>query len=421
MTLTEPGTHPVHPVLGCAARMASALKDVADVDPGFMGTSEKKAALLGLAMVADQLEELTLRVLGSADDVALDEGMRDAGAWLAHHGRRDRGECGRRLRLARALQGRWGGVGRGLREGAVNTGQAEVITRALDALPDRVDPGLKAKAEAHLVGQAAGFGPKALRTLGRRVLEVVAPDVVEAAEGQALDREDRDAARRTFLRLRRRGDGTTDLTGRLAESVADRLRTYLEAFTTPRKNTPGATGPGGQAPDHRRPYDQRLGQAFGSFLEAVDPARLPLHGGDATTVIVTIALKDLLARLGVALVGDQPISAAQARRLACTARIIPAVLGGDSEVLDLGRARRLFSPAQRKAMAATQHTCRAQGCDIPAAWCEAHHAGVPWAQGGGTDLPEGMLLCSFHHHRAHDHHYDMTRLPNGDVRFRRRT
>ncbi len=138
-------------------------------------------------------------------------------------------------------------------------------------------------------------------------------------------------------------------------------------------------------------------------------------------MIVTIDLDTLRSGLGTALVGDQPLSPSQARRLACTASILPAVLGGDSQVLDLGRSRRLFSPAQRKALAVRDRRCRTEGCEIPAAWCEAHHAAEPWAGGGRTDLADGQLLCSFHHHRAHDHHYDQRHLPNGDVRFTRRT
>jgi hypothetical protein len=64
---------------------------------------------------------------------------------------------------------------------------------------------------------------------------------------------------------------------------------------------------------------------------------------------------------------------------------------------------------------------RAEGGTIPAAWCEAHHWGTRWAHGGRTDLEHGMLLCSWHHHRAHDDTYDSSRMPNGDVRFSRRT
>ena len=36
--------------------------------------------------------------------------------------------------------------------------------------------------------------------------------------------------------------------------------------------------------------------------------------------------------------GD-PITAGQARKLACEAGIIPVVLGGDSEILDVGRKK----------------------------------------------------------------------------------
>jgi hypothetical protein len=51
---------------------------------------------------------------------------------------------------------------------------------------------------------------------------------------------------------------------------------------------------------------------------------------------------------------------------------------------------------------------------------KAHHLD-PWSNGGKTDLHRGVLLCSFHHHRAHDTRYDDRRLPNGDVRYARRT
>ncbi len=246
------------------------------------------------------------------------------------------------------------------------------------------------------------------------MLAVLAPEVADDLERRLLEKEEARAARRTLLRTHRHGDGTTSIRIRVPDLVCDRLLTYLHAFTSPRRE-------GGGQSDDPRPYDQRLGTAFGAFLEAVDPARLPLHGGDATTLLVTLDLEVLRSGLGVAQVGDEPLSATQARRLACTASIIPAVLGGAGQVLDLGRSRRLFTPAQRKALAATQPTCRATGCDIPAAWCEAHHAGDPWAAGGRTDLADGVLLCSYHHHRAHERSCRTERLADGGVRFHRRT
>jgi hypothetical protein len=119
--------------------------------------------------------------------------------------------------------------------------------------------------------------------------------------------------------------------------------------------------------------------------------------------VVMLDVDTLRSGLGAAGVSTGGrITASEARRLACTAGVLPAVLDGAGEVLDLGRARRLFSSAQRKALGIRDRTCRAEGCDIPAAWCEAHHAGQPWADGGRTDLADGVLLCPFHHHRAHD-------------------
>jgi hypothetical protein len=246
-----------------------------------------------------------------------------------------------------------------------------------------------------------------------------------------LEAEERRAAAVTSLSLHRLGDGTTRLSGRLADAVADRLRTYLEAYTSPRHlaathpdeddhaagEVAHAAGEGGRVSARRR-----RGEAFGAFLEAADPARMPLHGGDATTLLVTIDYDTLASQVaGVGLVGQEPISAAQVRRLACTAQIVPVVLGGPSEVLDLGRAARFFGSPQRKALAVRDKRCRAERCTVPAAWCEAHHGGRPWAHGGRTDLADGVLLCPWHHHRAHDPRYDTRRLPDGDYRFHRRT
>lgn len=405
-----------HPVLAAVALMDAALKDVAAVDPMFMRTEDKRTALLRLGELSSRLAELRLRVLAGAEDVAAEVAARDAAAWLANEGRLDRPATRRDQRLGRALADRWHRVAAGLAEGRVNLDQAEVIVRALEELPDRLDPEVYGQAEVRLVELAEDFGPRQLRILGRRVLDVVAPEVSEAHEREALRREEARALRRCFLTSRRRGDGTTDLRIRIPDLAADRLSTYLAAFTSPRRGSRAV-----QDGADRRPYQERLGVAFIAFLESVDPSRLPLHGGDATTLVVTVDLDRLRDALGTALVGDEPITAAQARRLACTASIIPAVLGGDSEVLDLGRARRLFSPAQRKAMAVRDVTCRAQGCDIPAAWCEAHHANRPWVTGGRTDLTDGVLLCSWHHHRAHDDRYDTRRHPDGSIRFHRRS
>jgi hypothetical protein len=408
----------VHPVLACADAVEAALKDVAGVDPGFMRTEEKAEALRRLDRLEGQLASLRFRVMATSEEVAETTADHSVATWLAAESRTEPRDRAGELSLARALDRRWTLLGAAVADGSVNLPQARVIAHALEDLPvAEVGADVLVKAEEELIGYAATFAPRALRRLGRRILTVAAPDTCEEQEGMALEREERRAAAVTSLSLRSLGDGTTRISGRLADAVADRLKTYLDAYTSPRHRTAVDQEPGEPVSPRRR-----AGQAFGAFLEAVDPVRLPKHGGDATTVLVTIDLKTLTSDLaGVGLVGEEPISAAQARRLACTAQIIPVVLGGDSEVLDLGRSRRLFSPAQHKAMAVRDKRCRAERCTIPAAWCEAHHAKKRWADGGLTDIADGSLLCAWHHHRAHDGRYDTRRLPDGDFRFHRRT
>jgi hypothetical protein len=114
------------------------------------------------------------------------------------------------------------------------------------------------------------------------------------------------------------------------------------------------------------------------------------------------------------------LSAGEARRLACTAGIIPAVLGGRSVALDLGRESRLFSQAQRLAVSTRHRACAADGCERPYAWCELHHE-KPWATGGTSDLNNAIALCHRHHQWIHDAAYTHRRLPDGSLRFTRRT
>jgi hypothetical protein len=114
------------------------------------------------------------------------------------------------------------------------------------------------------------------------------------------------------------------------------------------------------------------------------------------------------------------ISAGEARRLACNAGIVPAVLDGASVPLDLGRERRLHTSHQRRALALLHDSCAIAGCERPYAWCEIHHP-HPWSQGGPTSLDNALPLCGHHHRRAHDPAYDLRRHPSGDWRFHRRT
>ncbi len=421
-----------HPIITATANIRALLKGVAHANPTFMTTAQKATALRELVRAEAQLAELRLRVLANAGDLAESTAAKDAAGWLAHETRTRFADARADLALATALDRERPVLAAGMREGSVTLAQAQVIRRAVDALPARVDADTVDRAEARLVAYAEEFGPKELGRLGRRILDTVAPEIAEAAEADRLaDLEDH-AADRTRMTMRRPGDGTTRISALVPDATATRFATYLEAFANPRGSR-GASAADANAADPvaRLPYPTRLGQAFSQFLESIDPQRLPVHGGDATTVIVTIPLGSLKAEFATAdllgaglvpgddLTGDR-ITAAHARRLACTAKILPAVLDGHSLPLDLGRAKRLFTPAQRKALLIRDQTCRAEGCDTPGTWCDAHHLD-PWHTGGPTDLANAVLLCSHHHHRVHDTAHRTNRLPNGDIRFHRRS
>ena len=276
-----------------------------------------------------------------------------------------------------------------------------IIIRALDGLTAEASDELRDRAEAALVEQAAELSPKALARVARHLEAVVDPEAADAAEARALLREERSAWDKTSLRILDRCDGTARITGMLPAASAQRLRTYLEAYAQPRK-----------VEGERVRADQLAGRALCDMVEHIDTDRLPRHGGDATTVMVTIPLADLRAEVGAAAIGgvdsDQRLSASEARRLACIAEIIPVVLGGRSQVLDLGRGQRLFSPAQRKALRARHATCQVEGCDIPSTWCDAHHED-PWSRGGHTELRNALLVCGHHHRRLHDQRYTANR------------
>lgn len=403
--------------------LEDALAEACTANPVFLTTREKQDALVRLTRLRDRIEGVALTVLAVAEDVAAEHGSRSPADWLAVQTHADFGPVARSAQLGEAMVSRWSQVADALIHGRTSAAQAAAIATALDALPPWVDREVLAEAESHLVEAASQYTPKQLRILGRKVLEVVAPDAFDDHERRLLEVEEAKARRRSFLMLRPNHDGSTDLRGRVPDHVADRLTTYLEAFTSPRQ----APHPGGAAPapapagERRRPYSQRLGEAFIALLERLPTELLPQHGGSATTLVVTIDHAQLRDDLGAAeLHTGGRISAGEARRLACTATIVPAVLGGASQVLDLGRSSRLFSPSQRQAMTLRDRHCRAEGCTIPAAWTEAHHLGTPWSRGGRTDLADGALLCSHHHHRAHDPSYLHDVLPDGQLRFCRR-
>ncbi|WP_371416581.1 DUF222 domain-containing protein, partial [Plantibacter sp. T3] len=131
------------------------------------------------------------------------------------------------------------------------------------------------------------------------------------------------------------------------------------------------------------------------------------------TVIIRADHDTLETGLGAATIDgiDEPIGAGALRRLAADANLIPMILSGPSQVLDLGTSTRLFTRGQKLALAERDGGCAWTGCTHPPSFTEAHHI-TWWSQGGPTNLDNGILLCPFHHHRIHDDHWTIT-IQNG--------
>ena len=114
------------------------------------------------------------------------------------------------------------------------------------------------------------------------------------------------------------------------------------------------------------------------------------------------------------------LSAGEARRLACRAGIIPAVLdGGPRSSTSGGSAGSTPNPRGSPLPTATA-AAPPLGCDAPPGLCHAHHD-QPWSRGGPTDTTTGRLLCPRHHTLAHDPRYTTNPAAHGKLMFVRRT
>ena len=444
---------PPSPVLAAAiAGVEAAVDALAGVGVESLGDDDVVRLLDHVTRLTARVAGVSAAAVGEADHRRLGDvtGARHTGQWWAHRTRLTRAEAGRAARLGRRLgDDLHRPVRDALTAGTLHAEQAAVIVAAVEAIPARAEdlpdtaeaPAvLKARARDHLLALAADHDAKALRVLGRRVLDLVAPEVGEEAEARALAREEAAAARKVHLRLRDDGHGSCHGRFTLPTAAGQALRKQLLALAAPTRQTTttAATDPGAAAADRtsaptpepdaptgteadQRPLGTRLGWALVEWIETYPTDALPTSGGTTATVVVTMTHHTLLGGLAAAsLDTGTRISAGEARRLACEAGIIPAVLGGTSQVLDLGRTRRFHTPTQRLALALRDHGCTAEGCDLPPSACHAHHD-TPWSHGGHTNLDDARLLCHRHHRVIHDPRYDTTRLPDGTVRFHRRT
>lgn len=258
-------------------------------------------------------------------------------------------------------------------DGSVSLEQARVISRAMETLPTGLDPQQRAEVESELAKHARTLDPAQLTAAARRVHSILDPDGILDADRPA----------RRELAFVRDAGGCDLIRGRLDAEGAAVVRTAIDAISAPEPR------------DTRSPTRRRADGLVELCRRYLDSGTLPQQGGEKPHITVTMRLDGLAASLN-----GQPITAESARRIACDASIIPVVLGGNGEPLDVGRATRTIPSAIRRALVIRDKGCIHPGCGKLPEWCDAHHV-RPWLDGGPTALDNLVLLCSKHHWIVH--------------------
>jgi len=319
-------------------------------------------------------------------------------------------DAGRRVRAAQQLGDRRALTGASLpplrphlaaaqRRGEISPEQVGVVDRGLRAVDHPgFDPSDVEAGEEILARQARTLGPGELKIATQAVVDRIDPD-------GTLPDDDRLRQARHF-RMSRQTDGSVKGEFHLTAEVGEKLKAVLDPLAAPR-TTCVPTGvldesgePAGSTvvePDERT-RGQRLHDAVEQMCDRLlRSTALPDSGGTPATAIVHINLDDLLGGTGGGRLSDGTrISLAQVAELLDQAEIAWCLEDAKGAVLDLGRSRRIASPAQTLALIARDGGCSFPGCDVAPEWCERHHV-IPWLSGGLTDLDNLTLLCRYHH------------------------
>ncbi len=215
-----------------------------------------------------------------------------------------------------------------LAAGQVGPAQVRVITETMNAIPATVSPADRDAAEVELARHARSFNSTSLHRIGLHILAHLDPDGPEPRD------EPQPAPAAGELRLWDRRDGRLGLEGYLEAEHRAAFRSLIDQLAAPR--------PSADAIPDERTTPQRNADVLLEICGLARPAQdCPSTAGEPPHLTVTIDWDALRTGLGIATLDyGTHISAAQARQWACDAKIIPVVMGGKSEPLDVGRAMR---------------------------------------------------------------------------------
>ena len=255
---------------------------------------------------------------------------------------------------------RWAALSGGVRDGSISVDEAAVIAHLRDDVIRCADAAQVDSVVDATVEGAPALGIKDLRRLASHARAALRPPAVVEDDDQRL------RAARSLTKIGRCA-GMTEYLWRLDPEGSAIVDAAIDALARPRPDLDGSRWP--TLPGSGEPSG-RIGRRSAAFRRAPGGA------------------------------GGEVLSAATVRRVACEAEVIPMVLGGPSQSLDIGREDRYVTAAQRLALAQRDHGCSYPGCSAPPQWCEGHHV-VHWLHGGATDQSNGALLCGRHHTIVH--------------------
>ena len=293
--------------------------------------------------------------------------------------------------------------------GRVSPEQAAVIVDAVDKLP--TDPGVRERGEIFLLDQATRLNATDLAKAARHLVEVADPEQAERKAERDLERQDRAAHHHRYLSIVEDGAGGIRLRGRGTVEDAAALKAALLPLTKPQPAMdPADADPDCEQVTDPRDHGARLWDALVETCQHALATDLPpdCHGA-RPRVAVTTSLQVLQQQIDWTTLGTTDaavtedglqLTPATVRRLACDADIIPIALGTRGEVLDVGRAHRLVTPAIWRALVCRDQHCTFPGCTRPPLMCHAHHI-QHWVDGGETSLANMVLLCGHHHRTIH--------------------
>jgi hypothetical protein len=247
-----------------------------------------------------------------------------------------------------------------------------------------LEPEKRAIAERKMLERAAQDDPRALARYGTRVRDIVDPDGPPPpdTDPQRPERQ---------LQIHTRRSGVTEFKGYLDPATGPLLTGLVKLLDTPLV---------GEVDD--RGYAERAADAFVDILKkASNCPDLPDHNGFKTEMALIVDIEALETKLQDAVLpGHTKLTARDARRLACDAHVLPAVMSGDSKPLDIASPGYVVPAHMRRGLVLRDRGCAFPGCAKPASACDSHHI-LEWLRGGLTELGNLVLLCSHHHRLIH--------------------